>query len=78
MVWKAISSITLMIWLIDCEDSSMTVMAETACSTTSPERRASSRARLTTSAALLAPVAVWPTVTVISSIAAAVSSRLAA
>ncbi|MND70497.1 hypothetical protein D3C80_620040 [compost metagenome] len=63
------------IWLDDC---SMAVMALTASLTTAPEASASPRARCTTPDAWRAPSAVRFTVAVISSRAAAVSSRLAA
>ncbi len=78
LVWKAISSITLMIWLISLADCSMRPMAPTASRTTWPERSASPLATDTTDWAWLAPSAVRRTVAVIWSSAAAVSSRLAA
>jgi hypothetical protein len=53
-------------------------MAETASRMTSPERAASTRAPVAAAEACLAPSALRRTVAVISSRAAAVSSRLAA
>ena len=78
MVWKAISSITPMIWLICCDDFSMPPMASTALRTTSPLFSASSLVLATTPRACVAPSAAFLTVAVISSSAAAVSSRLEA
>ena len=78
LVWKAISSITPMIWLICWAEFSISLIAATASRTTTPERSASARAEPTASRAWPAPSAVLRTVAVISSSAAAVSSRLAA
>ena len=78
MVWKAISSITPMIWPIWLEDFSMAPMASTAWLTIEPEASAALRARSTTLRARVAPSAVRRTVLVISSRAATASSRLAA
>ena len=52
LVWKAISSITPMIWLICWADFSISPMAATASRTTSPERSASSWAAATDLAGL--------------------------
>ena len=78
MVWKAISSMTPMIWLIWSDEPSMACMAWTASRTMTPEVSASPLAAWTTSEAWRAPDAVLFTVAVISSRAAAVSSSPAA
>ncbi len=67
-----------MIWPIWAENFSIALMAETAWRTTWPLRSASPRAVFTTWLAWPAPSAVRFTVAVISSRAAAVSSRVAA
>src|SRR4051812_36844923 len=77
-VWKAISSMTPMIWEISWADFSIAPIATTASCTTLPEASASALAAITTSLACLAPSAVLRTVAVISSKAAAVSSSEAA
>ena len=69
---------TPMISLICLDDLSMPVIAAIASRTTSPLLSASTLAVETMSRACLAPSAVFFTVTVISSSAAAVSSRLEA
>ncbi|PAV72756.1 hypothetical protein WR25_10704 [Diploscapter pachys] len=71
-------SMTLMISEISCEVRSMPPIASTARCTTSPERSASTRASRIAASARPARSAVDRTVAVISSIAAAVSSRDAA
>jgi len=67
-----------MIWPISAEDRSISLIAATALSTTVPDDSAWARVRVTTSLASRATPAVFRTVAVISSRAAAVSSRLAA
>ncbi len=69
---------TPMIWPILPELCSISPMAATASRTTSPDRVAWALALMTTVAACWAPLALRFTVAVISSSAAAVSSRLAA
>ena len=77
LVWKAISSITPMIWLICRDEASIALIALTARSTTAPLCSASSLVAVTTWLAWAAPSDVARTVAVISSTAAAVSSILA-
>jgi len=78
LVWKAISLMTPMIWVIWREDSSIELMAATVWVTTSPECRAFSLASATNCRADWATVEVCWTVAVSSSMAAAVCSREAA
>jgi hypothetical protein len=78
LVWKAISSMTPMIWVIWRDEASISPMAATAWLTTSPDFSASPRAAATMPDALLALSAAPFTVVVSSSRAAAVSSRPAA
>jgi len=62
LVWKAISSITPMIWLICWAELSISLIAATASRTTTPERSASARAAVIASRACLGPSAVLRTV----------------
>ena len=78
LVWNAISSITPMIWPIWPTTSRSRPSPRPRWRTTSPLFLASPRASDTTMRACLAPSVVFLTVAVISSSAAAVSSRLAA
>ncbi|MNL29823.1 hypothetical protein D3C87_1515230 [compost metagenome] len=78
MVWKAISSITPVIWAICWAEVSISRMAVTVSSTTSPLRRALWRVASTISRARSAPSEAWRTVAVTCSRAAAVSSSEAA
>jgi hypothetical protein len=78
LVWKAISSMTPMIWATWRDEASMPPIASTVDSTTSREWPASVWASRTAWCAALAPSAVLRTVAVIWSRAAAASSRLAA
>ena len=78
LVWKAISSITPMMWVICCADLAMPSIAVTASRTTYAPFLASPSAAATTSRACEAASAALLTVWVISVSAAAVSSRLEA
>ena len=78
LVWKAMPSITPMISPMRRLEASMPDMVPTTCSITSPLRLASFILPAAASAAWLAPSVVLATVALISSIADAVSSRLAA
>ena len=78
LVWKAMSSITLMIWLIWSDDLSISVMAETAPATTLPLSSASERAERTMVSTSRARSAAERIDVVSSSSAAAVSSSVAA
>jgi hypothetical protein len=78
LVWRAISSITLMILEILREDTSIGAIALTACATTAPPRLATSRVPLANWLACCAFSAFYFTVAEICSIEADVCSRLAA
>ena len=78
LVWRAISSMTLMMSEILREDSSIRAIAETASATTSPPRSATAAVSLANSFACWAFSAFFFTVTEICSIEAEVSSMLAA
>ncbi len=77
-VWNEISSMTEMIWVIFCDDSSMAPIAFTASVTTSRDRAASAAELSTMALASSERCAESLEMVVISSTAAAVSSRAAA
>ena len=78
LVWKAISSMTPMIWPICCDDLAMALIASTAWRTTAALFLASSSAAATTWRACCVPSADFFTAAVTSVSVAVVCSRLAA
>jgi len=78
LVWKAISSITPMMWVISVDDLAISRIAATALPAMSLPRSAPFFASDALALACWAPSADLPMVAVISFTAAAVSSKLAA